>query len=57
MSSEWMDMKDVARELGVVPITARRLVVRENIPVLKLTGKWSIKRSEFEALLARRYSN
>jgi predicted site-specific integrase-resolvase len=55
MSSEWMDMKDVARELGIVPYTARRLMVRDSIPVLKLAGKWNIKRSDFEALMARRY--
>jgi hypothetical protein len=53
MSDEWMDMKQCAAELGVVPITVRRLLVKDGVPVLKI-GKWQVKRSEFERFLARR---
>lgn len=51
MSDEWMDMKKCAAELGVVPITVRRWLVKDGVPIRRL-GKWQVKRSDFERFLA-----
>jgi 4-alpha-glucanotransferase len=55
MSSEWMDMKECAEVLGVVPKTVREMLAKDGVPVMRLPGKWQVKRSDFGALVARRY--
>lgn len=52
--SEWMTTGEIARELGIVPQTVRRMLIRENVPFRK-GGKWMVRRTDFEAMVARQF--
>lgn len=48
-----MDIKEVARYLGVHEITMYRLIRETDIPTLKLRGQWRFKKDLLDAWIAK----
>lgn len=50
-ASDWMDVGECARELGVSGNTMRRLLRQDSVPVLRLSKRFRVRRSDFERLV------
>ena len=48
-----MNIKEVAKYLGVHPITVYRLVKETDMPTLKLRGQWRFKKDILDTWLAK----
>lgn len=54
--SEWMSTDDISRELGISSDTVRKMLRKDGVKVLHLQRKWRIKRTDFDAMVRRRYT-
>lgn len=55
-NSEWMGTDEISRELGISHDTVRKMLVADGVKVLHLRRKWRIKRTDYEAMVQRRYT-
>jgi excisionase family DNA binding protein len=56
MTTEWLSVEDIAKELNVHPETVRLWIRDRELPAVQLKRTYRIKRTDYDEFLRNRYT-